>query len=234
MRHASSIRPRAQVAGPAVTLPPAEQVQKQFIEWMRKHPLEDDLKIFDFIPANAPEHIVDWYPFEHPQLGSVEIGGFQSMYTWRNPPVALLEAEIAPQADFVIAFSALAPRLTWRTLEAAPLGDDTWRVLAVVENVGFLSTSGSARARATGLARPVRLEIDLPEGVELISGAPRTEVGHLEGRSNKLASGWFSNSAHDNRAEAEWVVRGPAGSVVRVLARAERAGSPSAEVTLGG
>ena len=208
--------------------------KKQFIEWMRKHPQEDDLQIFDFINEVAPEHIIPWYTYDHPQLGSVELGGFQTMYTWRNPPPSLLEAEIAPQADFVIAFSALAPRLAWRAMDVEPLGDDTWRILGVVENSGFLSTSGSERARSTGLSRPVRLEIELPEGVELVSGTPRVEVGHLEGRSNKLAGGWFSNSATDNRGKAEWVVRGAAGASVRVVAHAERAGSLRTDVTLQG
>lgn len=207
--------------------------KKQFIEWMRKHPVEDDLKIFDFIQQNAPEYIVPWSAFDHPQLGAIEIGGFQSMYTWRNPPPSLLEAEIAPQADFTIAFCALAPRLAWRTVEASSLGDGAWRILAVVENVGFLSTSGSTRARATGSARPVRLEIEASADVQLISGSPRIDVGHLEGRSNKLAGGWFSNSATDNRGKAEWVVKGGPGAVVRIVARAERAGSLQMDVTLG-
>lgn len=206
--------------------------QKHFIEWMRKHPVEDDIKIFDFVAATAPEYLVDWHPFEHPELGAVEIGGYQSLYTWRNPPPALLEAEIAPQADFVIAFSALAPRLSWRTVEVTALGQDAWRILAVVENEGFLSTSGSTRARAAGVVRPVRLELDLPEGASLAGGAARVSVGHLEGRSNKLAGGWFSNSATDNRAKAEWVVRAPAGTVVTVAARSERAGSLRREIVL--
>jgi len=38
--------------------------------------------------------LVDGYDFDHPQLGRVELGGWQSLYTWSN--THLLEKEIAP------------------------------------------------------------------------------------------------------------------------------------------
>jgi len=208
--------------------------KKQFIEWMRRHPEADDVAIFDFVAEHAPEHLADWQLFDHPQLGRVEIGGYEGLYTFRNPPPRLLEAEIAPQADFVTAFASLAPRLGWHALEAAPLGDGHWRVTAVVENVGFLSTSGSVRARATGTARPVRMELTLPEGAGLESGTLTREVGHLEGRSNKLASGWFASSATDNRGKAEWLVRAAVGATLDVTAHGGRAGVLRGTVLLVG
>lgn len=206
--------------------------QKKFIEWMRFHPTEDDEKIFGFVAEEAPEHIVDWTPFDHPQLGRVEIGGMETMYTYRNPPHHMLEAEIAPQADFVTAFAALAPRLAWHALDATALGDGHWRVTAVVENVGFLASSGSQRARQAGVAHEVRLEIALPAGAELESGAPSVEVGHLEGRSNKMSGGWFSSGATDHRAKAEWIVRAPAGTQIDLTAFGQRAGVTRGTVIL--
>jgi len=206
--------------------------EKRFIEWMRQHPVSDDLKIFDWLALNAPDQLHPWTPFEHPQLGRVEIGGANTFYTWRNPPPHLLEAEIAPQADFALAFADLAPRLEWRALEAAALGDDTWRVLAVVDNTGFLATSASQQARTMAIARPVRLELGLPQGAALLTGSPSVEVGHLEGRANKMAGGWFSNGATDHRGKAEWLVRAPAGTTLVVTAHGARAGTLRGEVRL--
>lgn len=40
-------------------------------------------------------YIQDWTPFEHPQLGQVEIGGVDNKWCLQNPPPELLEAEIA-------------------------------------------------------------------------------------------------------------------------------------------
>ncbi len=204
---------------------------KRFIEWMRDHPPEDDWMILDWADRHAPEALVPWQPFDHPQLGRVEIGGWQHMYSWRNPPPALLEAEITPVAEFAIALAQLAPRLAWRELSSQPLGDGHHRIQAVVENPGFLSTSGTRRARDAGRAEPVRLRIHLPEGAELVAGQPRQEVGHLEGRSNKLGV-TFGSSPIDNRKLVEWILRAPAGGRVRVEASSDRAGSIRGEIAL--
>ena len=95
--------------------------QKKFIEWFRKHPVEDDHTILEFVQRHAPDALVEWYRFEHPQLGRVELGGWNAMTSWRNPPPQLLEAEIAPQADFAISFASLAPRIMWRAVEVSRL-----------------------------------------------------------------------------------------------------------------
>ncbi len=118
---------------------------KKFMDWFRKHPAADDHKILDFVAQHAPDALVPWYAFAHPQLGPVELGGWNPMYSWRNPPHSLLEAEVAPQSDFAIAFASLAPRLRWRDVKVTPLGEDAYHILAVVENAGFLPTYVSQR-----------------------------------------------------------------------------------------
>ncbi|MBA3534535.1 MAG: carboxypeptidase, partial [Ardenticatenales bacterium] len=211
----------------------SKKKEKKFIEWFRKHPLEDDYKVLDFVNENAPDGLVAWERYEHPQLGSVEIGGWNTLYTWRNPPHSVLEAEIAPQADFAIAFASLAPRLAWRAVEVMPLGNGNYHVLAVVENKGFLSTQGSNQAKKVKAARPVRFELELPAGATLKSGKPKEEIGYLEGRSNKLGvtSAWTS-SATDNRGRAEWLIHAPEGGTVTLHAIGERAGTLHHTVTL--
>ena len=36
------------------------------------------------VPSDA---YMPWQPFDHPQLGKIELGGWNNMYTWRNPPL---------------------------------------------------------------------------------------------------------------------------------------------------
>lgn len=208
--------------------------EKRFIEWMRFHPTADDVKIFDWLIANAPDAVHAWRRYDHPQLGPVEIGGLNTFLTFRNPPPHLLEAEIAPQAAFAVAFADLAPRLAWHALEAHALGDGVWRVVAVVDNVGFLATSASQQARKMAVARPVRLELALSDGAELVSGVPTVDVGHLEGRASKMAGGWFANGATDHRGKAEWLVRAPAGTSLAVTAHGARAGTLRGTAALEG
>lgn len=205
--------------------------KKKFIEWFRKHPVEDDYKILAYADAHAPGTLVPWRKFTHPQLGEVEIGGWDLMYSWRNPPHALLAQEIEPHAEFVLDLAAAAPRLRWVATTATRLGDGRYHLHAVVENVGFFSTSGSQRARKTKRARPVTLVLEAGAGVTLRRGKPRQEVGHLEGRSNKMDMVW-SYSPTDNRGQAEWIVEGAPGTTVVLEARSDRAGTLRREIVL--
>ncbi len=210
----------------------AKSKEKKFIEWARKHPVADDYKILEFVNQHADDKLVSWYSFDHPQLGKVELGGWNSFTTWRNPPPALLEQEIAPQADFALAFAALAPRIAWRTVELTPLGDGVYHLLAVVENRGFLSTNGSTQAVKVKAVRPVRLELTLPAGAVLKSGKLKSEIGHLEGRSNKLDVAYYGVSPTDNRGKAEWLIHAPAGGELTISALAERGGTIRRQVLL--
>ncbi len=202
----------------------------KFIEWSRTHPVEDDHRILSFVTEHAPDALVEWRPFEHPELGPVEIGGWDFLFSWRNPPPALLESEIARQAPFVVGMASMAPRLRWVDVRVTPVGTDRWHVLAVVENVGYLPTSGSQRARKTSRAEPVRVEL-VSDAAEFERGRPRQTLGHLEGRSNKTdrSSG---RSVTDNRGSAEWIVRAPEGASVELMVTSSRAGRLRRAVTL--
>ena len=61
-----------------------------YIEWLKEHPVEDDLKLLRWNDeALDGKGYVDWYEFEHPQLGKVELGGWDVMYCWGNVPPQL-------------------------------------------------------------------------------------------------------------------------------------------------
>ena len=65
----------------------------QWIDWYREHPVEDDLKLLKWSDEQCGGQAhVDWYPFVHPQLGPVEIGGWDRMNYWRNPPRTCVNA----------------------------------------------------------------------------------------------------------------------------------------------
>ncbi len=212
----------------------AKSKEKKFIEWARKHPVEDDYKILDFVNQHAPGSLAPWYRFSHPQLGEVELGGWDSFTTWRNPPYTLLEPEIAPQADFALAFAALAPRIAWREVKVTPLGEDRYHLVVIIENLGFLPTNVSAQAKKIKAVRPVRLELELPQGASLTSGKAKQEIGHLEGRSNKLDVAYYGVSPTDNRGKAEWLIHAPNGGPLKLRAIAERGGTIAREIALEG
>ena len=47
---------------------------------------EQRFAVLRWVEEHAPDQYVDWYPFEHPQLGRVELGGWHHAGIWTNPP----------------------------------------------------------------------------------------------------------------------------------------------------
>jgi hypothetical protein len=209
----------------------------KFIDWYREHPVGDDLKLMAWNDSVlGGTGFVDWYGFEHPQLGRVELGGWDSLFTWTNPPPGLLEKEIAPFPRWLVWQALISPKLEILEASALQLGKDAWRIRMVVQNSGWLPSYVTRHARQKKLVRGVVCEIELPAGTSLEAGRAREELEQLEGRAYKPAAAnvWAGASADetDDRLKVEWVVRGNAGAVVRLVARHERAGTARAQVTL--
>ena len=206
----------------------------KFIDWFREHPIEDDLKLIKWNDEKLDGlGFIPWQSFLHPDLGPIEIGGWDYAYCFRNPPPHLLEAEIAPHADWLVWQALISPKLELLTAEAKLLGDGVYRVRLVVQNTGWLPSYVSKRALERKSVRPVLAEIELPEGATLQVGRTREELGQLEGRHLKAASG-FSPVADttDDRAHFDWIVHAPAGGTVKLIAKHQRAGVVRAEVQL--
>lgn len=175
----------------------------------------------------------EWTPFEHPQLGPVEIGGWKQTFTTTNPPGDLLEEVTAPNARFILRAAQTAPKLEIRGGAVERLAEDLFRVTASVHNLGFLPTHISGVARNAGIAEPVKVAIALDEGGALASGEPTQDIGHLEGRANILGHLSFNDTFPvKNRAKVSWIVQQPAGSSVTLTASAPKAGVATATFAL--
>lgn len=212
---------------------------RKFVEWFVKHPVEDDHLILKWVDDNVgPQGYVDWYPYEHPQLGKIELGGWNTLYTWRNPPPALMTAEAQRHLPLTLALADLLPHLTLHTLSVKQINQTNWTIDLVVENTGYLPTFTSQQARKRKSARAVFAELSLPKEFQgqpchIVLGKERMEMGYLEGRGNKdeMASA-FGSSPTDNRGHVQWVVEAPAGAQVEILIRSERAGQIHQSFTL--
>lgn len=160
-----------------------------------------------------------WRLFTHPQLGEVEIGGWEPKMGRQNPPESLLEDECRRNYEFNLTRAAVAPRLLIEKVAAEALGDGVYKVEAVVKNEGYLPTHVTYRALKVKQAKPVKVALS---GASLVSGKSEQEVGHLGGRAG----------GGDAKAKIAWVVRAPRGAKVKVTAQTPRAGKAEAEVTL--
>jgi len=203
-----------------------------FIDWIRDHSPEDELALVK-LADELGEGYVDWYPFEHPQLGPVELGGWNLVYFWFNPPLSRLEAEVRPHADFALFLALVSPRLEVRSFESEAVGDGAFRLRLVLENSGWLPTNVTQKALERKAVRPIEVELELPDGARVATGKEREEAGQLDGRVERRNVMWWAvDHSTSDLAKLEWVVEGPAGSRIGVVARHERAGTARAELIL--
>ena len=207
----------------------------KFIEWYREHPIEDDLKMLKWSDKVLEGRgYVDWYEFEHPQLGTVELGGWDMLYSWRNPPPQFLEKEIAPFADWALWHLLISPRLEIYETAVTSLGGDNYRIQLVVHNTGWLPSYVSKKALEKKVVRGLVAEIEIPDGASLKSGKLREQLGQLEGRAytSSAITIWGVNAATSDRLKVEWVVYAPDGGTAQLTARHERAGMVRTTVDL--
>lgn len=216
--------------------------KKQSTHFWYTGPTDDEaLAVLRWCDEHHPAGYVDWYGFEHPQLGSVELGGWDDLSTWTNPPAHLLAAEVAAHADFAVHQALCSPLLEVQRVTASRLGDDTWQLDVGVANTGFLPTDVSALARKEHLVRPVTVDVEALSGgvLEVLDGPARRRLGEeapgggqLDGRAAlRFAQG---NDGTPDRALVRFVVRAAPGTGIRVVAKHERCGRSSAEYTLPG
>ncbi len=204
----------------------------KFIDWYREHPLEDDLKMLAWSDEVLDgKGYVDWYPYNHPQLGPIELGGWDHVYAFRNPPKPFVEKEVALFPKWLVWALLISPKLELFEVSAKPLGGGAFRVRLVVHNTGWLPSYVTKKALEKKVLRGLICEIELPEGASLETGKPREEMGQLEGRAYKEAFMSAEDETED-RIKVEWVVRAPDGGMVKLVARHERAGTVRAEVQL--
>jgi murein tripeptide amidase MpaA len=199
-----------------------------FIEFARNPPEEATLKMLAWNDTKLNgEGFVPWKPFDHPQLGRVEIGGWKTKFTFQNPPPKYLKAECEKLTRFALSHASTAPRLRTR-LETKQLSPGLRRIELVVENTGYLPTNITSVATDKKLAKPVQATLGLPPEASLISGQREVNLGHLAGRSALTANRWknppfFQGLPSDYARQTTWIICGE--GPVRIDIRGGRAGT---------
>lgn len=205
----------------------------KYIDWFRDHPFEHDLKLLKWADENLEgKGYIKWYEYEHPQLGKVEIGGWDALYSFRNPPPQFLEKEVAPFSEWAIWQAMCSPKLELRDVEVTRLSEGA-RVRIAVQNTGYLPTNVTQLAKKKRLCRGVSAEINNLDSdwggpgssmpAWLVSGKIRSDLGQLSGWSHVTAGGWgWQANTTDDVAVVEWIL-GPGTYEVEISH--ERAGT---------
>ena len=190
---------------------------------------EDGLKLLAFNDEQlGGRGFVAWQAHEHPQLGTVEIGGWKSKEFRQNAPPEFLADECERNAKFSVRQAAMLPKLVIGAVEVEKIAADAFVIRATIENHGYLPTNGSDQAQRNGLTDPIEVEI---EGATPILGKPKQQIGQLQGRSSARGMMFaFGMGKVDNERLLEWLVRG--SDTCTIVARSEKGGTVRREVEL--
>ena len=205
--------------------------------WDAEDPEEKEDMLIKLLDWNDKElagsGFFNWTSFDHPQLGEVELGGWNPKYFFQNPPPSFLEQECHKNAHWLMKHAAALPLAVIGEVEAEAVGGDVYRVRALGENLGYLSTATTNKALEVKVVKPDRVRLVLPEdGVELVSGEREVEVGNLDGYHQGQQGRWSKVPAKSS-ARVQWVVkRGADAAEVEVELWTQRAGSDRRKVTL--
>jgi hypothetical protein len=200
-----------------------------------KEQSEDFAKMLAWLDQELQgEGFVPWAPFEHPQLGPVEIGGWKGKFVLQNCPTQYLEQECAKTAKFCYRHAKTLPMVGVSKMDVKQVDQETWKLSAVVANSGYLPTFLTQVAIDQKTAQPVT--VTLGGGVEFISGKAKVEVGHLEGRAGR--SGGFMNGNFrpvrdlPSEKQVDWIVKASVGTELTLTVASEKAGTKVEKVVL--
>lgn len=210
------------------------EVIRPFVFNYQRRTRQDCIRIAEWDRDHNEGRIVgSWKPMDHPQLGPIEVGGYDPRVGIWNPPPDRLPETCTAQSQFFLRLASLAPRVGV-SVEVESLEGGLRRVRATVENLGYLPTYVLSSAKALPHSDSLHVTLELDYEVTLLSGETRADIGHLEGWGGyrKWHSPILARSAGaPMRKRLEWVVRGQ--GTVRVVAASARVGTAVGEAVVG-
>lgn len=174
-----------------------------------------------WVDEHAPGGFIDWEPFEHPQLGSIEIGGFRPGVRV-NPPEEDTSRLAAEQAEFAAALLGMLPELEYEGPVVERVGSGVWRVGLTLRNTGEMPTKSAIGVKARRLPGIICV---LDPGQDLsadriISGSRAIRFDAIGGRGDS--------------GRAEWLVIADDGDTVDLEVRSPMFGTTRYTLTMEG
>ena len=158
---------------------------------------------------------IPWETFNHPQLGTVEIGGWKP-YFKILPPMEEVQAITEVQADFLISLASKLPEVSIKQPLIKNIGKGLWEIKVAVENNGWLP-AGTAMAKQNKRARPYVVRLNVAND-SILNGQKVRRIWALDGGNNRV---WFT-----------WIIQGKTNSPLSITLYSEKYGSKEINTTL--
>jgi hypothetical protein len=176
--------------------------RKPFVDSYSKITREDIRKFAQFDREhNAGRIFKRWRKAVHPQLGEVEVGGFDPRVGLWNPPYERLAQTCNEQSAAFLRVAALAPRIVVEVVKKERHGDHL-QVDLRIANTGYLASYGLPSARKLPHVEPLRIAVSAGSA-HVVAPSNEIEVGHLEGWGGGLYGGssifspWTRGNSHE-------------------------------------
>lgn len=170
---------------------------------------------------NAGRMLRDWQTVDHPQLGTLEVGGVNPVIGVWNPPPERLQDLCRQMTEYWLRVASLLPRLEQERVRIETLAPGLCRVSLVVRNGGYLPTYGLESSRERAWNEPIRARIAC-QGCILAAGeTAMRELPHLDGwgrgRGVWSQMPWLQRSrGSGHRTTLHWTVTGAGRVTVTV------------------
>ncbi len=195
---------------------------------MWKHPFggSEELRWNDY--ELEGKGFISWYAFDHPQLGEIELGGWDR-WSNSNPPEHMIAAELEKNARWVLDFARRLPRLKLTGIQVTPGDQTSYSVETAFENIGWMATATAQARDVLQSAQPLQASIHL-DNARLISAPATMNFPQLPGkRADKTAlkhsARWQIRVLDENR---------PARVEIRVSSQKAGSDRLSVEIPAGG
>ena len=204
-------------------------------ERTQKEKEEKQYKILKWMDENLTkeEGFKDWTPFNHPQLGEVEIGGICHKYTSQNPPISLLEEEMERHMKYMLRTAKTFPHVVFDEIKANKIAEDIYKLEVIIGNRGcmpsYVFNEGLKNKRMK------ELSITLSD-CEIIEGKQEMKIGHLQGYFATHAMMWglpgMSMEGEPSRKKVTWIIKAKEGTTLHLVAKGDRIGKVETTYTL--
>ncbi len=173
----------------------SEDVDDQWLAWIDK---QNDGK--GFIP---------WTPYQHPQLGEVEIGGFQP-YLRINPPADQIPELVEKHAQFALYLASRFAEIAMDEPQVKRLSSRLFELKIKLHNRGDFPYATAMGQRSTNIP-PIMLQMKLEDAdaMKLFGGNTRVDLPSL---------------AAGGEREFKWMIISPPGKTVDLILWARNGG----------
>jgi len=173
---------------------------KKWLDWIDKN--------------NNGKGFVEWAPFEHEQLGEVEIGGFEP-YFRVNPPAEKIPELIKSHSDFALYLASQFAHIVMEKPRIKKLSSGLFELKVTLHNKGkfpYVTAMGQRTRSINSILVEITLEED--KNMSLFGGSRRVDTTNIEPGGEK---------------EITWLILSPSGKKADIRLWARNGGGETKE-----